>query len=222
MATATDEPLAGDSAGERVPSIGALIAGSSGPVENARGITALDDLRADVQDREREDALIDSSPAATPPRRKHRKKGTTTRPRDARRRARERGELAPDSAPNVAGSIAPAYVKKAEIAAQLETAQSELAALRARSAPDRLAELGRSLEMLAIVGYGIVAETRGPHWALTPDEAHRIGESSAVALAPYAETLNQNLPWLAAVTTLAAVTFKRVQIDREHVRTLSA
>jgi hypothetical protein len=205
--------LPGDDARETAPSVASLIAASAGPVENT-GATAMDDLRDDLAAADRAALEPDTSPAKKP--RHRRKKSTMERLRRSHQKKVPNAPADGSSAiaqPGVSGNPP----KKAELAAMLEQTQGELAAARARTDPDRIGELSTTLEMLAVVGFGFIAESRGAHWALSAAESKRIGETGAVALAPYASQLNDHLPWLAAVTALGAAIVSRVQLDRAAV-----
>jgi hypothetical protein len=217
--TALDSP--GTEAGGAAPSIAELIAGSSGPVEND-GATSLDDLRDELRE------PIAGEQLTLPVVHRRRQHGRT-----GRKRGRPRKEIptppadpAPPSepAPELLGN---SKVTKAELAQQLAIAESRVQELdaqllmeRARTDVEKVNDLDNLVQMAAIFAYGQIAEVRGPHWALDEAGAEKIGHPTAKALAPYAARLNVAIPWVAAVLAIADVTWARVKIDKQLVRSL--
>ncbi len=191
----TDSGTSGDDAASAVPSVDAMISEAVSSSNGAHGnATALDDLQIRL--------VGDGVPNGN----------DTVRIEDQpRRRGRPRG-----SAPT---EPRPAARKKAELQSDLEKAQSELAAERARNDQSKIAELAKSIELASYLIFGVAAQSRGPHWGITKPEAEDIGKTGAVALAPYATQLTQHLPWAVFAGTIGKVIYSRVQKDRELLET---
>lgn len=134
---------------------------------------------------------------------------------------RKRGR--PKGSTNAATGVATQRVqKKADLAKALEDAQKELADLRARNDEKKVAELAANLKLASYFGFHFAAETRGSHWEITEDEANEIGDSGAVALAPWADKIAKHLPWGVFAMSLAKALKKRTDIDRKTVARLKA
>lgn len=108
--------------------------------------------------------------------------------------------------------------KKAEIAAELEQTKAALAAEQARNDTNKIGELARSIEFAAILGFGMAANVRGPHWKVTPEEAKALGSTGANAFAPYAKQMTTHLPWMVFAGQLGAILYKRIEHDKQLIR----
>lgn len=116
----------------------------------------------------------------------------------------------------------PRAKKKAEIQEENDALRAKVASLEARTDVDKIKTLAAGVSMASILGFGWTAQRRGMHWALNEQEAKELGETTAQALAPYADTINESLPAGMAVMTWVKVLSDRVAIDRERVRQLNA
>lgn len=192
MATTIQIDNGGASNSAVVPSVNEMIAASVSEPERG-GATTLDDLHIKIVGEQRD---VGADIQITEPG----KRRAPGRPRNAETPAEK----------------TPAK-RKAELVSDVARLESELAAERARHDAGSLSELSKSIELASYLLFGIVAETRGPHWAMPEAEAKQIGEAGSVAFAPYAAQMAQKLPWAVFVGVLGKAVYTRVQIDKQLV-----
>lgn len=113
---------------------------------------------------------------------------------------------------------------KAEIQAELEQTQRELAAIRhdlqalqARSNVNAIDDLAATFVFAIEVSSSLVAAQRGPHWKFETEEAKPVGEAWAVVAAPYAERLQKFLPLALALGVTWRSLKPRLDRDAEIV-----
>lgn len=103
----------------------------------------------------------------------------------------------------------------------LPSAESELASMPESSAatppdPDAIAALSVSITNAATVIFSIVAVARNnKDWNLQEKDAKTLGDSGAVALAPYMGDAGKWAPLALFILNLAGVVMPRLQSDRE-------
>jgi hypothetical protein len=175
--------------GAAIPSVAEMISDSVATPEGNSGGTSLDDLHLEFSD------------ARKPP-------TETVPPKEGAPNAPRRGRP-------VSGAPKERAIpkRKAEIVSELESVRAELAAERARHDTGSIQQLATSIEMASHLCFGFAAQMRGPHWAINQEEAKSIGDSGAVALAPYADKIATQLPWMVFCATIAKVAYSRVLID---------
>lgn len=208
--TAAAKPQAdnnGAEVGAVVPSITDMISASVGTGNSEP--TTLDDFAIRIDG-------LDTTPAGAAP------APSSDAPRRGRGRPRKDGSSAAPAMTTTAIAAPTKARKKSELAAELERVQSELAAERARRDENKIAELTKLVEMASYMGFGMAAAKRGPHWALTPEEAAQIGSSGAVVLAPYADMASKYMPGATFAAVLGHAIWTRVQIDEQRVAALVA
>lgn len=203
--TLADSNVTGDNAGDVVPSVDDMITGAISEGGTHNGKHSLDTLHFHIEGMEPQQPqpVREQTPQIT--------YGDTPR-----KRGRPRGSV------NAPAEPRPATRKKAELATELESVKSELAAERARNAAGRVDSLAQTMELCFVLAFGAVAESRGPHWKMEGTEAKACGKSGAHALAPYLEEHAQHAPWLLFAATLGGCIGKRVMIDRSNVKKLAA
>lgn len=114
--------------------------------------------------------------------------------------------------------------RKHEVEAEADRLAQELedlrrnveAAQQSRVTPDpnALRDLSFTIQFVARMGFATAAAMRGPHWQIAEDEAARIGDSGAVAMAPLAEEYAHALPWINFAASLGAPIAARIAEDR--------
>lgn len=204
----------GADTGAAVPSIAQMIGESVAKPESNSGTTSLDDLHIEFSGPKKNargeviDPYLGESQEENA---RHNPLG-----------ARKRGRPSNASRGIAADSPKPQAKRKAELIGEVEQLRAELAAERARHDSGAVAQLATSIEMASHLCFGFAAEARGAHWAITEPEAKSIGKTGAVALAPYAEKMSAQLPWVVFAASIMKVVYTRVQIDRAMVAKLNA
>lgn len=120
------------------------------------------------------------------------------------------------------GDKKPPVKRKADLVAEVERLQTEVANLNARSNVDAVEQLAVSIKFACEMGFGMLAERRGPHWAMDEKEADDIGKAGAHAAAPYAETMKDQLPWMVFIGVFGNSVWTRIKIDRANIRKFEA